>query len=299
VNILVTGVTGQVGAHLPQVLANVGRVQALDRAAMDLADPDAIRRTVRAHRPDVIVNAAGYIAVDRAESDADTVRRVNADAPGIIAEEAKRIRALLVHYSSVYVFDGRKSGAYDEADPTNPINEYGRSKLAGEQAIRGVGGDFLILRASWVYDVRGRNFLLTMLALAAEREVLHVVDDQVGSPTWARSIAEATAGILSDVGRAREATGIYNLAAQGSVSRHAFTERALAVARDSGVGAARPRLAKIKTADFPLPAARPLNSVLDSRMLQSTFRLRLSTWEQQLRDCLAALANRPSPISRT
>jgi dTDP-4-dehydrorhamnose reductase len=291
VKILVTGESGQVGAHLAHLLPNVGRVHAVGRAVMDLADPDAIRRTVRELRPQVIVNAAGYTAVDRAESDVCTVQRVNAFAPGVLAEEAKRIGALLVHYSSVYVFDGAKSGAYDERDITNPINEYGRSKLAGERAITAVGGDFLVLRASWVYDLRGRNFLLTMLALAAERHVLHVVDDQMGSPTWAYAVATATADILRDLGRARDAPGIYNLASEGSVNRFAFTERSLALANDLQMGSARPRLDRIKTADFPQPAARPLNSVLDSRKLQSTFGVRLSTWEQQLRGCLTALAN--------
>jgi dTDP-4-dehydrorhamnose reductase len=299
VNILVTGKTGQVGAQLVHTLPSVGRVHAVGRETMDLADPDALRRTVRAARPDVIVNAAGYTAVDRAESDASTVDRVNAVAPGILAEEAKRIGALFIHYSSVYVFDGTKAGAYDETDATNPVNEYGRSKLAGERAITAVGGDFLILRASWVYDVRGRNFLLTMLALAGERDVLHVVEDQVGSPTWARAIAEATAGILKDAGRARDAMGIYNLASQGSVSRHGFTERALEFSGTSGIGAARPRVARINTADFPLPARRPLNSVLDSRKLESTFGLELSSWEQQLRGCLSALAHARSGTVRT
>jgi dTDP-4-dehydrorhamnose reductase len=285
VKILLTGKSGQVGGHLARMLPSVGRVHALDRAAMDLADPDAIRGTVRAMRPDVIVNAAGYTAVDQAESDAATVRRVNADAPGVLAEEAKRIGALLVHYSSVYVFDGRKDGAYDEADPTNPINEYGRSKLAGERAIQAVGGDFLILRASWVYDTRRRNFLLTMLALAAERDVLNVVEDQVGSPTWARAIAEATAGILGDIGRAREARGVYNLAAQGAVSRYDFIRRAL----ETREAAKRPRLVRIATSDFPLPAPRPLNSVLDSAKLRAVFGVETPGWEQQLRTCLAQI----------
>jgi dTDP-4-dehydrorhamnose reductase len=283
VNILVTGKTGQVGCHLAQLLPSVGRVHAVGRETIDLADPDAIRRTVRELHPDVIVNAAGYTAVDRAESDVRTVHRVNAAAPGVLAEEAKRIGALLIHYSSVYVFDGAKDAAYEEADPTNPINEYGRSKLAGERAIAAVGGDFLILRASWVYDVRGRNFLLTMLALAAERDVLHVVDDQVGSPTWARAIAEETAHILRDVGRARDASGIYNVAAQGAVSRYDFTRRALELAE----AARQPRLARIATPDFPLPAARPLNSVLDCAKLRSTFDVEGSGWEHQLLACLA------------
>jgi dTDP-4-dehydrorhamnose reductase len=294
VNILVTGKTGQVGAHLARLLREIGRVHAVGRETMDLIDADAIRRTVREVRPDVIVNAAGYTAVDRAESDALTVHRVNATAPGVLAEEAKRIGALLVHYSSVYVFDGTKASAYDENDTPSPINEYGRSKLAGEQAISAVGGHFLILRASWVYDLRGRNFLLTMLGLAAERDVLHVVDDQVGSPTWARAIAEATTDVLRNVGLARDAAGVYNLAAAGSVTRYAFTERALDISREVGTGAARPRLATIRTSDFPLPASRPLNSVLDSSKLQSTFGARSATWEQQLRRCLTLLAHEQS-----
>jgi dTDP-4-dehydrorhamnose reductase len=231
------------------------------------------------------VNAAGYTAVDRAESDVSTVHRVNAAAPGVLAEEAKRIGALLVHYSSVYVFDGTKAAPYEETDAANPINEYGRSKLAGECAITAVGGDFLILRASWVYDVRGRNFLLTMLALAAERDVLHVVDDQIGSPTWARAIAETTCEILRDAGRARDAAGVYNIAAQGAVSRYDFTRRAL----ELGEATKRPRLARIGTPDFPLPALRPLNSVLDTAKLQSTFGVKASGWEHQLRTCVAAI----------
>jgi dTDP-4-dehydrorhamnose reductase len=291
VNILVTGKTGQVGGHLARLLPSIGRVHAVGRETMDLADPDAIRRTVRDVRPDVIVNAAGYTAVDRAESDVTTVHRVNATGPGVLAEEAKRMGALLVHYSSVYVFDGAKRSAYDETDPTNPINEYGRSKLAAERAIEAVGGNFLVLRGSWVYDARRRNFLLTMLDLAAERDVLHVVNDQVGSPTWARAIAEATTDILRDVGRAREASGIYNIAAQGAVSRYDFTRRAIEIAHTVGIGTGRPRIARIDTADFPLPARRPLNSVLDSRKLHSTFGLQLSTWEEQLRGCLTSRAH--------
>jgi dTDP-4-dehydrorhamnose reductase len=286
VRILLAGKTGQLGAHLSRVLAPVGHVHAVDRAAMDLADVDAIRRTVRSLRPDVIVNAAGYTAVDQAESDVDAVRRINAEAPGIFAEEAKRIGALLVHYSSGYVFDGRKDGAYDEGDATNPINEYGRSKLAGERAIEAVGGDFLILRASWVYDVRRRNFLLTMLALAAEHDVLQVVDDQVGSATWACAIADATAGILSDLGRAREARGVYNVAAEGAVSRYDFVRRALELTE----APKQPRLVRISTADFPSPAPRPLNSVLDTAKLRSTFGVETATWEQQLRACLTQIA---------
>lgn len=294
--ILVTGKDGQVGARVAHALSSVGRVQALGRANMDLTDPDAVRRTVRELHPEVIVNAAAYTAVDRAESEGRIAECVNATAPGILAEEAKRIGSLLVHYSTGYVFDGTKRGAYDEADTTNPINEYGRSKLSGERAITAVGGDFLILRTNWVYDLRGRNFLQTVLALATERDVLHVVDDQVGSPTWAYAIAEVTADILRDCRHARDASGIYNFTAAGSASRHAFAERALALANNLGMATATPRLVRIRASDFPQPAARPLNSVLAGRKLHSIFGLRLPPWEDQLRDCLAALAN---TLSRT
>ena len=284
--LLLTGKTGQVGAHLERVLGAVGHVYATGRESLDLTDADAIRRTVRELRPDIIVNAAGYTAVDKAESDTRRVHAVNAVAPGILAEEAKRAGALLVHYSSVYVFDGTKNAPYSERDLAHPINEYGRSKLAGEHAITAIGGDHLILRASWVYDVRGRNFLLTMLELAAERDVLRVVDDQLGSPTWAYAIAHTTAEILRDAGRARDASGLYNLAAEGAVSRFDFVKRALEVAPLTARASPGPRLVKIDTSEFPLPARRPLNSVLDNAQLTSTFGVRPTSWEHQLRACV-------------
>ncbi|MGZ8267522.1 MAG: dTDP-4-dehydrorhamnose reductase [Burkholderiales bacterium] len=290
--ILLTGKTGQVGFHLARTLSAVGTVRATGRNEVDLSDPDAICRTVRELRPDVIVNAAGITAVDNAESNPEPVHTVNAIAPGVFAEEAKRSGALLVHYSSVYVFDGTKRTAYTEADRPNPINEYGRSKLAGENAITAVGGDYLILRASWVYDVRGRNFLLTMLKLAAERDLLQVVDDQVGSPTWARAIAEATTALLGDLARAREAAGLYNLSSVGGVNRYDFTQRLLELNRGAN-DAHNPRLVRIRTADFPLPAARPLNSMLDTAKLSSTFEVDLTGWEHQLRACLAELERKP------
>jgi dTDP-4-dehydrorhamnose reductase len=287
--ILVTGKDGQLGAHLARMLPALGHVYATGRESLDLAHADAIRRTVREMRPNVIVNAAGYTAVDKVESDARHAQQVNAIAPGILAEEAKRIGALLVHYSSVYVFDGTKPGPYSENDAPHPINAYGRSKLAGERAVAAAAGDYLILRASWVYDVRGRNFLLTILELAAERDVLRVVDDQVGSPTWASAIAQTTACLLGDVARARDASGVYNLAAEGAVSRFDFARRVLELEPASNAGGSRPRLVRISTSEFPLPARRPLNSVLDNRKLTSTFDVRPATWEHQLRACVREL----------
>lgn len=287
--VLVTGKDGQVGAQLSRLLPPVAETVALDREAMDLARPDAIRESIRALRPDVIVNAAGYTHVDDAESDAALAYAVNAVAPSIMAEEAKRLGALLIHYSSVFVFDGTAAHAYTESDAPNPINEYGRSKLAGEKGIAAAGACALILRASWVFDVRRRNFLLTMLRLAGELDELRVVDDQTGSPAWARSLAEVTAVILGDVGRAREAAGVYNVGARDSVNRYDFTQRALELARVRDASQPLPRLTRIKTSDYPLPAQRPLNSALDTAKLQRTFGIEPDRWETQLSACLDAL----------
>ena len=217
--ILVTGRNGQVGFELQRRLARLGRVTAAGRDEMDLADPDSIRNMLRNTAPNLIVNAAAYTAVDQAESEPELVLAINGVAPGILAEEAKRLGAALIHYSSDYVFDGSKTAPYTEDDAPRPISAYGRSKLAGEQAIQSVDVPHLILRTSWVYGARGKNFLLTILRLAKEREELAVVDDQVGAPTWCQVIAAATGGILQDLGygqaRFRDACdakrGIYNL----------------------------------------------------------------------------------------
>ena len=187
--ILVTGKTGQVGWELQRTLATLGQVIAPDRRGMDLGDPDSIRAAIRACSPQIIVNAAAYTAVDQAESEPDLALAINGAAPGIMAEEAKRLGALLVHYSTDYVFDGAKSGPYTEDDQPNPLSAYGSSKLAGERAIAASGARYLIFRTSWVYGARGKNFLRTILRLAQERDELRIVDDQVGAPTWCRAIA--------------------------------------------------------------------------------------------------------------
>jgi dTDP-4-dehydrorhamnose reductase len=287
--ILLTGKTGQVGWRLAHALPAVGDTIAVGREALDLTRPASIRETVRAVRPDVIVNAAGYTHVDDSEGVPEVVQAVNADGPGVLAAEAKRLGALLVHYSSVYVFDGTAAHPYTERDPTHPINEYGRSQLAGEHAIIAAGCAHLILRASWVYDTRGHNFVLTMLRLAAEREELRVVDDQAGSPTWAQSIAEATAGLVRDPDRTRAAPGVYNLAALGSVTRYDFVARLLALTAHLRPGREAPRLTRIKTPEFPLIAPRPLNSMLDCGLLRRTFDPPLTAWDAQLRACLSQL----------
>ena len=296
--IILAGKTGQVGRYLAQVLGELGETTAAGRETMDLANIDSVRAVIRDVRPDVIVNAAGLTNVDSAEAESDRVHVVNAVAPGVMAEEARRLGALLVHFSSVYVFDGASERPYTEADAPNPINVYGHSKLAGEQAVAAAGAAALILRASWVYDVRGRNFLVTMLRLAAERDELRVVDDQTGNPTWARSLAEATAAMLRDLPRAREACGTYNLAAPGVVTRYEFVQRMLEIARKSDLEHPGPHLKRTKSAEYPLPARRPLNSALDTSRLRATFGMELPDWQTQLSACLAALGTK-TPDRRT
>jgi dTDP-4-dehydrorhamnose reductase len=188
--ILLTGKNGQVGWELQRTLATLGEVVTLDRQDLDLADPDSIRRVVREHKPNLIVNAAAYTAVDKAEEESDLAMVINGTAPGILAEEAKRLSAAIIHYSTDYVFDGSKNTPYTEEDAPNPLNVYGRTKLAGERAIQAVGAPYLILRTSWVYGMRGKNFLLTILRLARERNEIKVVNDQIGAPTWSRIIAQ-------------------------------------------------------------------------------------------------------------
>lgn len=285
-NILLTGVQGQVGWELRRALAPLGRVTAVDSQEMDLADPDAVRAKVRALSPRLIVNPAAYTAVDRAESEPERARAINAIAPGVLAEEAKRCGAVLVHYSTDYVFDGVKPGPYTEEDPANPLNVYGASKFAGESAIRAVGGRHLILRTSWVYGTRGHNFLLTMQRLMRERSELRIVDDQIGAPTWSRQIAEATALILAQcLSPARgadrpEPWGTYHLSCGGETSWYGFAQ---AIAELGGLGT---RLLPIPSSDYPTPARRPLNSRLDNAKLARTFGIRLPHWREALELCL-------------
>lgn len=280
--ILLTGKNGQVGWELQRTLAPLGEVLAFDRTELDLADPDRLVAIVRDAKPDIIVNAAAYTAVDKAESDIDAAMAINAAAPGILAEEAKRLGALLVHYSTDYVFDGTKQGAYVEDDEPNPLNMYGRSKLAGERAIQSTGCRHLILRTSWVYGLRGHNFLRTVLRLAVERDELRIVSDQVGAPTWSRLIAEATMAALA---RADPPEGLYHASATGSVSWHGFAAAILSYVPPERM----PRLIAIPTSDYPLPAARPTNSRLDCSRLAHRFGIGLPSWDTTLSLCLAAL----------
>lgn len=285
--ILLTGKTGQVGWELQRALAPLGRLIALDRTQMDLTNADSIRRAIRDAAPGIIVNAAGYTAVDNAESESDLAMRVNAVAPGVMAEAAKRIDALLVHYSTDYVFDGTRSTPYVEEDAPNPLNVYGKSKLEGERAVAASGCAHLTLRASWIYSARGSNFVLTILRLARERKELTVVDDQIGSPTWARALAELTAKLLRNCGLAKERSGIYHLSAEGYTTRFNFAKRILELVREISPNAAgAPILRPITSAEYPLPAARPLNDATSKDKIKRVFGVDLPGWEDELRSFL-------------
>jgi len=280
--ILVTGAAGLVGFELAHLLNAHGDVVAVDRARLDLRDSGAIAREVRALRPAVIVNAAAYTAVDAAESDEDAAHAVNAKAPGVLAEEAKRVGAVLVHYSTDYVFDGTAAEPYDEEAPTNPQSAYGRTKLGGELAVAAAGGDALVFRTSWVYGLRGRNFLLTIRRLAAERDELRIVADQVGVPNWCRALAEATAAVIGQgIDRMRERRGLYHLSSTGPTTWYAF---ARAIVGD----APRPRIVPITTDLYPTPAKRPRYSVLATAKFERTFGFAMLPWRANFERCLAA-----------
>ncbi len=283
--ILVTGKNGQVGQELLRALAGTGEVIALDRAQLDLADLDALRSGVRTMVPDLIINAAAYTAVDQAETDGALAMRINADAPGVLAEEAKKIGAALIHYSTDYVFDGSKDGAWDENDVPAPLSVYGRSKLAGEQAIAASGVPHLILRTSWVYGLQGKNFLLTMLRLAQTRPELSIVDDQFGAPTWSRTIAEATAQIVRQDTDIAGHSGVYHMSAGGRTSWYGFARKIF----EHPSIQHKPLLHAIPTADYPLPAKRPQNSELDTTKFQQKFGS-LPQWDEALALCLQELA---------
>lgn len=284
--ILVLGRNGQVGFELQRTLAPLGKVVALDSWQLDLNKSDNIRKMLGEIAPDIIVNAAAYTAVDKAESDPDIAMRVNGDAPGVLAEEAKKLGALLVHYSTDYVFDGTKAEAYVESDTTAPASVYGRSKLAGEQAIQAMGGQHLIFRTSWVYGVRGHNFMLTMLRLAKEKDNLKVVADQFGAPTWSRMIAEATALVIAS---RQGQNGIYHLTGQGRTTWHGFAQAILAEYHERHARKGWPELKvqaqqveAITTTQYPTPAKRPANSLLGNLKLLQDFRLALPEWRSSL-----------------
>lgn len=296
--ILVPGRNGQVGWELQSALAPHGTVVALDRGAMDLADPDSIRRAIRDARPGIIVNAAGYTNVDRAESEPDLAMQVNGVAPGVMAAEARRLGAVFLHYSTDYVFDGGLERPYTEDDAPRPVNVYGRTKLAGERAIQAAGGHYLILRASWVYSARGANFVLTILRLARARPELSVVADQIGSPTWARALAQATAALVRRCELIPRHVGIYHLAAAGHTSRHEFASAIIHEAQAiSGIAEGWARVKAITSDQYPLPAARPLHLVTNRDKVKKVFGVEMTHWGEQLRCCLKELGPTAQPAA--
>ncbi|MYM68944.1 dTDP-4-dehydrorhamnose reductase [Pseudoduganella sp. FT55W] len=282
--VLLTGSTGQVGYELARSLQGVGEVVAVDRNVMDLSNLDQVRDVIRSVKPQLIVNPAAYTAVDKAESEPELAHRINAEAPAVMAAEAKALGAALVHYSTDYVFDGTQPSPRVEDDVVGPRNVYGASKLAGEQAIAAAGIPHLIFRTSWVYGMRGKNFLLTMLRLAKERDELRVVADQHGAPTWSRTIADTTAQVLSQAhagGREWwvQNSGIYHLSAQGQTTWHEFTE---AIVAEAGLSC---KVLPITSAEYPTPAQRPQYSVMSSERLMARF-CHLPDWKEALHLCM-------------
>lgn len=296
--ILLTGKTGQVGHALQSSLEGLGQVIATDRTQLDLSDLEGLRRTLRTLAPALIVNAAAYTAVEQAEREPELAFRVNAEAVRVMAEEAGALGAALLHYSTDYVFDGRKAGAYLESDTPQPLNVYGRSKLAGEQALRAAGIPYLLLRTSWVYGLHGRNFLRTILDKAARGETLQVVDDQFGAPTWSHTIAAASAHALAGATQAAQAGqwlawwrqhgGLYHMSAQGSTSWYGFARAILDhphVASHIRQSKRSPQLTAIASAAYPSAVVRPANSMLCCDKFQQVF-YALPEWQADLNACL-------------
>ncbi|HWC93534.1 MAG TPA: dTDP-4-dehydrorhamnose reductase [Pseudolabrys sp.] len=292
--LLVTGADGQVGCELRQSLAPLGQVIALDRAACDLARPAEVARILRAATPDVIVNAAAYTAVDRAEQEEELATLINGTAVGEIAQAARQLGALLIHYSTDYVFDGRKDAPYAEDDVPSPISAYGRSKLAGERAIAQCGGRYLIVRTSWIYAARGHNFLKTVLRLARERDELRIVEDQIGAPTWARDLAAATAVMTrqarQEIARDDFESGLFHVTGSGATSWFVFAKAVVKQAEQYGLLARKSKIVPIASSEYPVAATRPKNSRLSGARARHRFQIALPEWEQSLAVCMRELS---------
>lgn len=294
---LVTGANGQLGFELQRALAPLGEVIAADRSACDLSSPDAIRAAVRSAKPHVIFNAGAYTAVDKAESEPELARAINGTAPGILGEEAAKLGALVIHYSTDYVFDGAKPTAYIESDTTAPLGVYGQTKLEGETALAASTPAHLIFRTSWVFGAHGKNFIKTILRLAASRDELRIVADQFGAPTGAALLADASAHLAARYlrdGNEAFPFGLYHFTAGGDTSWHAFARHIVAKAQAAGkpLQASPERILPITTPEYPTPAARPANSRLDTKKIQAAFGLHLPYWTQgvdQVLDVLLSL----------
>lgn len=289
--LLVTGSAGQVGSEVVRRMQGRAEVIAHDRRTLDLAQPDQIVARVREARPDVIVSAGAYTAVDLAEKEAALAHQVNGVAPGILADEAKRLGAVLIHFSTDYVFDGTKDSPYVETDATSPVNAYGASKLAGERAIAATGCAHATLRTSWVYGPHGKNFMLTMLRLAATRDELRVVDDQRGAPTSSLQLGQLTRELVdNELEAIRAKSGVYHATAAGATTWFGFAQAIFeAVARRRGAGFRTPRLVPIPSSEYPTPARRPANSVLSNERLAAQLGVRLGDWRSALEEAVSAL----------
>lgn len=292
--ILLFGKIGQVGWELDRSLQPLGDVVTLDLGDVDFSDPESLRQVVRDINPDVICNAVAYTAVDKAEDEEDLAMKINGVAPGVLAEEALKLNALLVHYSTDYVFDGTKASPYAETDKPNPINAYGRTKLAGELVIQSSGCNYLILRTSWVYASRANNFMLTMLKLAQEREELSIVADQIGAPTSARLIADTTILCLQQALKEKHesvfSSDLYHLTASGKTSWHGFTEEIVKLASNCPeVPLTIQSIKAIPTSDYPTPAIRPMNSQLELTKLEEAFAIKMPDWKVSLSMCMAEI----------
>ncbi len=292
--ILLFGKNGQLGWELNRSLQPLGEIVVLDIEEVDFSEPESLRQIVQDESPDVICNAVAYTAVDKAEEDEALALKINGVAPGVLAEEALKLGALLIHYSTDYVFDGTKASPYVETDAPGPVNAYGRTKLAGELAVQSSGCDYLILRTSWVYASRANNFLLTMLKLVQEREELSIVADQIGAPTTARLIADTTILCVQQVMKERLAgvfsSDLYHLTASGYTSWHGFTKEIVSLAsQNATLQLTIKELKAIPTSGYPTPAKRPMNSRLDLTKLESNFTVELPDWEKILQLCMADL----------
>ncbi|MBV8437041.1 MAG: dTDP-4-dehydrorhamnose reductase [Silvibacterium sp.] len=284
--VLILGAQGQLGIELQKAFQGAGEVVALDRQWCDLARPETIRKAMAEVCPKIVLNAAAYTAVDRAESEPELAMRVNGEAPGILAEEARKIGALLVHYSTDYVFDGSRPSPWVEGDAVNPLNTYGRTKLAGEQKISEVGGRHLIFRTSWVYSPHGANFLRTMLRLGREREQLRVVNDQIGAPTTAAALARATRAVID--ANVQEVSGIYHMTCAGETSWCGFAQEIFRRAA-APEGRHWPEVVGIPSTEYPTPAKRPKNSLMSNSKLNARFGVALPQWQDALAETLAGM----------
>ena len=287
--ILLTGKTGQIGEELNNIVGDLGNLITVDKEQLDLSKPNSIEPVILDIKPDIIINPAAYTAVDKAEEEPGRAMTVNAIAPGLLAKAARKVGAGLIHYSTDYVFDGCSEIPYKEEDPPNPLNVYGKTKLAGEKALAEAGVPFLIIRTGWVYSLHGKNFLRTIKKLAEEKDIIQVVDDQIGAPTWARSVALKTHQILKQCLNKKwletkdpSLSGIFHLTCQGKTSWHGFARKVLNMSNTSQ----NIKLIAIPTSDYPTPATRPSNSLLNNEKIQKVFGLDMPHWEDALKDCM-------------